>query len=182
MATYSIQQYRQKIQSVINDTESFDAALFTAAKSAQAIMVERIFERGKDANENDIGKYNDTNPLYMSDEDSPKAGSHLGKPNSEGQSKKINTTYYSSYKEFRSAQGRESGFVNLRLFNRLQSDIANSPVKKEPLTYAIVVSRDSKNKIDGNEFRFGKKIFIHTLNERRIFKNVLSFEISKRFD
>lgn len=179
MAKYTLQQYEQKIKNQINDLVSLDAAVFIAAKSASALMVERVFEDGKDANGNNIGKYDTQNEIWVSDENSPKSGNHKGKPNKKGESKNIKTTYYESYADFRQKIGRESGKVNLRLFGRLQSDVANAPINKEPLHYSIAVGKESMDKIIGNEFRYGKKIFYHTLNERKTFVKILRYEINK---
>lgn len=179
MGVYTIKEYQAKLTKIASSVDLFDKALFIAAKSAQSEMVERIFEDGKDANGNQIGQYNNTKELYMSDDNSPIAGNHLGKPNAEGKRKKIKTSYYENYRTFRKKQGRESGKVNLRLFGRLQSDFANAPVSKGNLSYAIAVSKDSLNKIQGNEFRFGKKIFIHSLAERKVFSRVFKFEVGR---
>lgn len=178
MARFTPAQFATRLRTIANDETSLGAAMFLAVKSTQSEMGERIFENGNSTNGSSIGKYG-KNPLYVDDQNSPIAGNHKGKPNKDGKKKDIKTTYYESYQAFRSKQGRQSGFVNLRLFGRLQSDFLNAPVKKGNYKYSITVSAESINKIKGNEKRFGKKIFGLSLSEKETFRRVLKFEIVK---
>src|SRR3990167_7238294 len=126
-------------------------------------------------------------PMIIAVEDSalPSGGTHTGKHGAE-----IKTSYYKNYKALRTQQGRESGFVNLRLTNRLQSEVLNSPSgtqvgepdKFGELEMGVSVSPLSKKKIKGNEKRFGKTIFAPTKEEIDNFTTVFLFEFIDRFD
>lgn len=161
--------------------------VFLAAKSSMAAMSKRIFADGKNTGGGSIGSYNSTNELYVSDDNSPKAGSHKGKTG-----KTITTTYYTSYKNFRDKMNRNTSVVNLKLNNELQNDFNNSaiskgdnalgksiPIKVNNFHYQIVLNKDINiAKKTGAEKKYGK-IFDLTKREEQIFLQVQEFEIAK---
>lgn len=165
-------------------------AFLATVKDAVGNMGVRIFEEGKNSSGSTIGTYKNNNELYVSDSRSPRAGNHKGKPNEQGKSKTIKTTYYESYKGFRSKQGRESNFVNLRLFGRLMSDFFNAPVSDrvpaeaspimvDTFQYYTRVRDENTGKMKGAEAKYGR-IFAHTKEERERFNRTLNFELNKR--
>lgn len=175
----TMDEYIKVLDKRIAAIDKIGPGLFVAVKSVQALQVERIFESGLASDNTKIGQYNSTDPLYVSNQNSPIKGSGKGKPNLEGKSKKTKTTYYESYKDYRATIGRESGFVNLRLFGRLQSDLANAPIQVNENTYDVRVSSESYGKLKGNEKRFGKKITRLTDEENKTYLKVLNFELNK---
>jgi hypothetical protein len=106
-----------------------------AVYSVNQKRIKRIFEDGKTSLCVKIGDYNSTTPVYIRPEDAPKAVKLQGKPELvrgkttktrsaikfERLDKNPQTAYYPSYKAFRKAMGRETGFVNIRLNNRLKT-------------------------------------------------------------
>ena len=96
------------------------------ATGVTARMIVRIFEEGKTASGGSIGSYDSSNELWVDPSRLPRKMNPRSKPGSNRTAKK--TVYFSSYKALREQQGRESGFVNLRLTNDMQSDMANTSV------------------------------------------------------
>lgn len=172
------------------ELKAMEDAFLATVKDAVGNMGVRIFEDGKNSSGSTIGTYKNNNELYVSDSRSPRAGNHKGKPNEQGKSKTIKTTYYESYKGFRSKQGRESNFVNLRLFGRLMSDFFNAPVSDkvpaeaspimvDAFQYYTRVRDENTGKMKGAEAKYGR-IFAHTKEERERFNRTLNFELNKR--
>lgn len=163
-------------------------ALGRAATGTHAEMTRRIFERGENANGGKIGSYNTTNELWIDPDKYPKSPSPRSKPGSNRTAKK--TVYYTSYKAVRDGMGRESGFVNLRMNNDLQSDFANAsvsassdeiatptPKKVDANTYVVALSRsENVEKKKGLEQKYGK-IFATTKQEKELFKKSLEKEL-----
>lgn len=174
------------------EIKAMEDAFLATVKDAVGNMGVRIFEEGKNSSGSTIGTYKNNNELYVSDSRSPRAGNHKGKPNEQGKSKTIKTTYYESYKGFRSKQGRESNFVNLRLFGRLMSDFFNAqvsdkipkeedtkPIKVNGFEYYTRVRDENTGKMKGAESKYGR-IFAHTKDERERFNRTLNSELNKR--
>jgi hypothetical protein len=187
-------QNKQK-QDFAKQTLALELAFLATVKDAVGNMGVRIFEEGKNASGEPIGKYENTGKnkkgkevgIYVPDNKSPRAGNHKGKTG-----ETITTTYYESYQSFRNKQGRESGFVNLRLFGRLMSDFFNSPVsdkipseeetrtiKVNEFEYHTKLRGENVGKMKGAEAKYGK-VFAHTKEERERFNRTLNFEINKR--
>lgn len=163
-------------------------AYLLSVKDVIGAQVVRIFEDGINSSGTKIGTYSSTKPLYISDDRSPRKGNHKGKPK-DGKAKTITTTYYESYKSFRGEQGRESSFVNLRLFGRLMSDLANAPVsdsipadvkpiKLDDFMYYTRIRSENVGKKKGADEKYGK-VFSHTKEERERFNKTLKFELNK---
>lgn len=162
-------------------------AYLLSVKDVIGAQVVRIFEEGINSSGSKIGTYSNSKPLYVSDDRSPRQGTKKGKTG-----KKITTTYYESYQSFRSEQGRESSFVNLRLFGRLMSDLANAPVDRKD---APIPGEMTPNKVDDFEYytriraeNVGKKkgadakygnVFSHTKAEIERFNRTLEFELQR---
>lgn len=171
------------------EIKAMEDAFLATVKDAVGNMGVRIFEEGKNSGNQSIGQYNDTKEIYVSG-----TGTHKGKPNKKtGKRKTIKTTYYESYKSFRSIKGRPTGFVNLKFDGRLMSDFFNAPVsdkipadatpiKVSPFEYYTRIRDDNSNKLKGAEHKFGKsiKIFAHTKEERERFNRTLNFELNER--
>lgn len=199
MATFnSIDEWskyiQRRIEQKLMDDAYKKAVIFTIGK-----MGSRIFEMGQKSSGGSIGRYSTRNPLYVSNQNSPRNGTLRGKT---GQRKFKNgnthkTTYYPNYKSFREAMGRETGFVNLRLSGRLYRNFLNSvytglpeaskkAVGKAPvlpamlgkLDYAITLNPENMAKAKGMELKYGK-IFNLTAREKIDFRNMVKFEMIK---
>jgi len=160
-------------------------AVQIAAQDTHVKMSARIFEKGKNANDGDIGKYDTSNPLYVNPDDSPKKFPTTGKPkaNGKGASKfedgtKHKTGYFESYAAFRKKIGRKTDKVNLVLSGDLQSDFGKAVMKVGPNKFASTVRQNNQDKIDGMNLKYGP-IFRLTPKERTNFKQVLAFETFK---
>lgn len=168
---------------ILSLREKFDIlksgqAVGIAAQDTHAKMTERIFEDGHNAQDSEIGGYDSKNPLYVNPKNAPRNFPVKGK-NGDAKfedGKPHKTGYFTSYKAYREAVGRQTSKVDLVLFGNLQSDFGKAVIKLDDLKYASSVSRvDSSNKIKGLEKKYGN-IFRVTPKERDNFKQVLAFE------
>jgi hypothetical protein len=187
MPELTVEQFVGKLDRWVSDLKESEEPMIIAVKDTVGMMAVRIFEKGLDSNNSPIGQYDTVRELWVDDINLPKAGNHTGKTGNP-----IKTSYYENYKQLREQQGRESGFVNLRLTGRLQSEVINKPLSEtvtepgEPdkvgeLEFVVSVSTQAKKKIDGNEKRFGKKIFNLTKDEEEHLATVFLFEWLDRF-
>ena len=139
------------------------------ATSTQEVA-NRIFVDGKKSDGSDIGKYNDTDPLYVNPNKMPssrgikptkgKDGKHLFNNGNEHK-----TTYVESYKELKRLLGRESTKVVPILSGDLQSDFRKVNGLKATTAkatrinankYTIQLDRkENEGKMDGLNDRFG---------------------------
>ncbi len=162
--------------------------LLIAVRSTMAEMAVRIYEDGQNSTGGDIGQYNSKDEIYVNPNTLPKKVAPRGKPGSSRNVKSRKTVYFKSYKALRDEQGRESGFVNIRLTNDLQSDWANAEIKDgvtsnpKPIEiskheYHITLKRDvNVMKRRGLESRFGP-IFKLTKDEEKFYFNILNKEL-----
>ena len=198
----TVKDYQNKLRRQITTLKS-DKIMKLAVYSVNQQRIERIFEKGQNTYGFKIGDYNDTTPVYIRPEDAPKAVKLRGKPELirgkttktrsaikfERQDKTPQTAYYPSYKAFRKAMGRETGFVNLRLNNRLQGDLANAtigkattnlaknnPIKVDNHRYIVTLkNQENIDKVVQLEKRYGKIIDL-TKPEVRFYHEILEKE------
>ena len=198
----TVADYQNILRNQIKTLKS-DKIMKLAVYSVNQRRIERIFQDGKTSQGIRIGEYNSTTPVYIRPEDAPKAVKLGGKPQAiKGKSfkrstavsfksteKNPETAYYPSYKAFRKAMGRETGFVNIRLNNRLQSDLANSTISKATTNLAdnkpikvdnhryIVTLKNQENidKIQYLEKRYGSIIDL-TKTEVSFYHDILEKE------
>lgn len=148
-----------------------------AAQDTHVQMVDRIFNKGLNAQDGQIGTYNTSNELYVNPNNSPKKFPTKGKT---GESKFKNgephkTGYFESYSNYRSKVGRPTSKVNLVLFGDLQNDFGKAVFKLTETKYASLVRGANGDKVEGAEAKYGN-IFRLTPKERTNFKQVLAFE------
>lgn len=198
----TVKDYQNKLRRQITTLKS-DKIMQLAVYSVNQQRIERIFEKGQNTYGFKIGDYNDTTPVYIRPEDAPKAVKLRGKPELvrgkttktrsaikfERPDKNPQTAYYPSYKAFRKAMGRETGFVNLRLNNRLQGDLANAtigkattnlvknnPIKVDNHRYIVTLkNQENIDKVVQLEKRYGKIIDL-TKPEVRFYHEILEKE------
>lgn len=130
------------------------------ASSVTAEIIKRVHLEGLATNLSPIGTYS-TDPIYVNPEKSPRNFQPMGKDGDtefQFSSNKRKTKYFKEgYKGFRSQVGRESGKVNLNMTGKLMADFGFDVIGMDAQIgfrsdYGSVVA-------EGNEDRFGKKIF-----------------------
>jgi len=170
----TVADYQNVLRNQIKTLKS-DKIMQLAVYSVNQRRIKRIFEDGKNSQGIKIGNYNDTTPVTINQEDAPKKIKLGGK--------------YRSYKAFREAMGRETGFVNIRLNNRLQSDLANATLSKATTNLAdnkpikvdnhkFIVTLKNQENIDKVQFlekKYGKIIDL-TKGEISFYQNILEKE------
>jgi hypothetical protein len=181
----TIAEYKEKLKRVAKLIQS-ENIMKKAVLAVNEVRMKRIFVDGIGTDGSKIGSYNTTTPVYIDPDKAPKRVNQKGK---NGQP--IKTGYYPSYKAFRQAMGRESGFVNVRLNNELQNDLANgslskssnkvnlkvNPIKVSKGVYKVVVKRQENiDKVKSLEKKFGKFIE-HTKEEKDLFTKIIDKEL-----
>jgi len=156
-----------------------------AAQSIHALRIRRIFHVGLNSSAGQIGSYNTTTELWVSDDQLRRAGTHRGKTG-----KPTKTSYYKSYKELKAQQGFGNDRVNLRMTNNLQSEFANtnisassnsvpnnaSPIKVNVNKYIERI--DNEGKLKGIDARYGD-VFGFTKGEITKFYKTYNEEATK---
>ena len=186
---------QKKVDELQKNNRPFQIAVLTSV----AQVAKRAFSDAR----NDVGEtfsYNDKDPLYVSDEQSPINLSHKGKT---GKSKfktgeraglEHKTTYFDSYKAFRGHVGRATSAVNWQLTGDLMSDFGSLPipsndqppalgslkpaVKINPNEYITKLDRDiNVKKYGGLSSRYGDFLECST-EEIKTFYDVLEKELT----
>ena len=180
----TIKQFIEKQNKRLKEIEK-GKAFGEAVANSHAKQVPRIFEQGIKSDGSKIGQYDSTDPLYVNPKTAPKSFATKGKTGKSAfkNGKKHKTGYFTSYKAFRAKQGRETSFVNLRLFGRLQQDYSAGLRRVSPLKWvAEVKTNESADKIEGNKKRFGLT-FALTKKEKTAFikdqEEILIRELTK---
>ena len=187
------EEYIKKNRVALEAIVKLDIPLKIAVYTIVGEQSIRIFQDGLNSAGSKIGSYNNSVALYVNTTKSaPIKNAPKGK-NGDVKFKNGNphkSTYYKSYKEFRSKQKRESGFVNLRLTNELQSDFSNSkvsvsstkvvagkPIKVNVHFYKTELKKDiNQKKREGLENKYGR-IFKLTKEEKTKFLSILQKEL-----
>jgi hypothetical protein len=190
-------QLRGKLAELQKNNRPFQLAVL----SSVAQVAKRAFSDGV----NNVGQsfsYNDSDPLYISDDQSPRKLSHKGKTGQnvfKSTGKPHKTTYFDSYKSFRANVGRRTSTVNWQLNGDLMSDFGSipAPVSKQPPSlsqmrpavkispnfYITKLDRDiNVKKYSGLSERYGEFLKVSASEEKeffRIFDNELILFLSK---
>ena len=142
----------------------------------------RIHVDGLKTDGTDIGKYNDTDPIYVNPKDSPRSFKPEGKPRKTGVfksgkkkgqdrfegNKKNKTKYFESYKSFRDYVGVQTNKVNLSLSAEMENDfkaVADDPIKTNTGYGLGFTNPINALKAEGQEERYGE-IYSLTENEK----------------
>lgn len=140
----STDEYIQEQIKRLNDyaLESNNKGFFAVAGSTQGEVIERIFDDGLASDGSQIGQYS-TRPISIS---------RKNQPTNTGQ-----TYFKGGYKEFRAKAGRQNSYVDLALTTELRREFStNVSFVDGSWQWSIVTNKDKAN---GNEKRFGKRIF-----------------------
>lgn len=182
----SLAEYKEKLKKAQELLKS-EKVMINAIRAVNEVRMKRIFVDGLNSNGGKIGTYNSTNPVYIDPDKAPKKVNQVGKNGTP-----IKSGYYKSYKAFRQAMGRESGFVNVRLNNELQNDLANgsltkssdkvnmkvNPIKVSKGVYKVVLKKQENiDKVIALEKKFGKFIE-HTKEEKELFTKIIDTEVA----
>ena len=181
MTTDQFAQKQKARLAKIEEGKSFAEAV----ANSHARQVPRIFDKGIKSDGSKIGQYNSSKDLYVNPKFAPKGFSTKGKTGKTTfkNGKKHKTGFFTSYKAFRASQGRETSFVNLRLFGRLQLDYTNGLRRVSPLKWVAEVKTDiNADKIQGNKERFGLTFSLTEKEREEFFKDqaeILRRELTK---
>ena len=153
--------------------------LFTCVSEVHARQVKRVFEQGLNSDGVKIGHYDTTQPLYVNPLRSPKKFPTKGKS---GQSTfkgggEHKTGYFDSYKSFRQAISRETGFVNLRLTENLKFDFTNSLILNGNVYQSGVNRNENVDKVNGISKKYGETTWRITQGEKDIFKKCVTLKL-----
>lgn len=171
------------MQRRLNELRTSNKPMAKGVASTHTMQMSRIYVQGLNCAGTKIGDYNSRHEIRVSPKDAPVA-SALPLGGKGGKKKKKNgkpykTAFFDSYRDFRSNQGRETGFVNLLLSGNLRSDNAKSLTRTNNETWVTGVSRaENSRKIDGAQSRFGC-IYKLTKNEREHLVKVVTEERAK---
>jgi hypothetical protein len=134
-----------------------------AVTSTFAVHKPRIFEKGMSQKQGKIGKYG-TNPISIS---------------KSRQAKQTGKTYFKGgYAEYKSAIGKNPGFVNLTNTGQMMADYGVIQKGKD-LAYGFQ-NRENFEKVGWMEDKYDKDIFKVNDDELKIFNRVMDAEIKKR--
>lgn len=171
--------------------KAVDESMRVAVRVSHNDTVVRIFERGQATSGAQIGQYSTKPTLVGSSSFKTKGAANkiFGSTAKRAAQEWRRVGGHNlvllpgGYKEIRRLEGLETGFVNLRWTNNLQSDFRASIQKRKPTQYVTGTNRDDNaEKIGHLEDHFGKEIFAPTEQESDIFVTVQNRELEKRFD
>lgn len=174
----------RKQRKILNNIKRINRPLQEAADSSHRIMIQRIHRQGKKANGSKIGNYNSTDEIYIDPKTSKKSFPLQGKINKSDtfkNGKKRKTGFFESYKAFKQATGRPTGFINLNQNGDLELDFSNRGKTTKVSSTKRIASVDRKDNIDkaeGAEKRFGK-IYDQTIKEIKKFEDILQKELER---
>ncbi len=166
-------EYFEKLQKQYTQ-EHLNKAVLSAAITVNSEVGERIFQKGLDSEDKQIGKYDTDTPLYVNPKNAPKKFPAKGKNGdvkfADGSNHK--TGYFDSYTAYRKKVGRKVGKVILSLFGRLESDFVKGP-KMINGSAMITLSEENNNKRLGAEEKYDKKIFSLSKKESQLYAELV---------
>jgi hypothetical protein len=178
----TIEELNRKLDKFSKELES-NNWVEIGARSTITRMGERIFERGLNTDGRKMGEYS-TTPAIINTESAPRTLPNdsffrFKQPSRRGKKGYFGTFFAGGYDEFKTSQGRNQGFVNLKLSGEMQGDFLNGFVKKGKLG-AIVAFKKTINakKRETHERKYGT-IFDASKSEIKNFEKVVTFELLK---
>jgi hypothetical protein len=157
-----------------------------ALKDVQGRMLNRIFNRGLAANGSKIGSYS-TKPILIGSSSFFKKSASNSLLGSKAKRRALNWVTINGkrlavlpggYKEVRSIQGRQASYVDLQLKGDLFRSIQVGKTNTGSNVLGFINDL-SKAKADGNEDRFGKKIFALSSSEDKAINKAILRELDK---
>jgi hypothetical protein len=140
----------------LNDAIRSDRLNRTALTTVLALEKKRIFEEGKDSNGGQIGTYG-TKPISIS---------------KKNQARNTGKTYFpGGYSEYKSAIGKNPGYVNLRNTDQMRMDFG---ILKNGQSWGLGFQNgENFNKSNWMESKYDKDIFQITESETNTLADVL---------
>lgn len=149
----------------LNELKNTDKVLTSVLSSVHANQVERIFDKGLDANDQPIGSYS-TKPISIAKK---KQARNTGK-----------TYFKDGYAAYKQAIGFDPNKVNLVDSGQMMSDY--SIIKIDAHAYGIGFKNElNADKSEGNEKRFNKEIFAHSPSDDEVLDRAFDFELKRIF-
>lgn len=147
----------------INDAIRSDKAQRAALSTSFAIHKPRIFADGLDAKGEKIGTYG-TNPISIS---------------KKNQARQTGKTYFKGgYSEYKTAVGKNPGFVNLRNTDQMMADY--SIVGNSSTGFGFGFQNDvNSNKADWMTDKYEKEIFAASDREIEVFTDAYLFQVNQ---
>lgn len=160
--------------------------IYPIAAEMQDKIVTRVFDKGIDGNNSQIGKYS-TDPNYFTKDKfhntgvfKPQGKTGKGKKKNGGERKSM--YLIGGYKQLRQIQGDESGFVNLTYTAQLRKDFATG-LKIDGNTVVISLKQNiNSQKVDWLTDKYGNETFKHTKEERKFFAEETQKALIKYFN
>jgi hypothetical protein len=149
----------------VNDAIRSDRAVRAGINSVLATQKQRIFSDGQDEKQSQIGQYS-TKPISIS---------------KKNQVRQTGRTFFSGgYAEYKSAIGRNPGYVNLQHTSQMFQDYSFHVIG--PNTYGLGFHNEFNfNKSQWMEKKYGKGIFRQSQQEGQILQRVIESELGKDF-
>lgn len=145
-------EFADSLRKKIDELQKVNRPFQLAVLSSVAQVSKRAFSDGMN-NKGQSFSYNSTDPLYVSDSQSPQKLSHKGKTGKSvfASGKAHTTTYYDSYKAFRGAVKRDTHPVDWQLTGDLMSDFGSLPAPSSKNPPPLSQLRPAK-KINPNNY------------------------------
>jgi len=151
------------IQRRIDQAVKSDKSLRTALTTTLAVHKPRIFDKGLDANGSKIGSYS-TKPISIA---KSKQARNTGK-----------TYFAGGYSAYKSAVGKNPGYVNLRNTDQMMMDYG---IVQSGSSYGFGFQNDDNHdKSQWMEEKYGKDIFSLSEKEIDVLADVLIAELDKQ--
>ncbi len=149
----------------INELKDTDKILLSVLSTMQAVISERIFEKGQDGNDQSIGEYS-TKPISIA---------------RKNQARQTRRSYFKGgYKEYKGAIGFNNSIVNLVNTGQMRDDW--SIIRVDAKTYGLGFKNELNSlKADGNEDHFNKQIFAQSPSEDLILDKTFDVELDRIF-
>lgn len=147
----------------VNDALRTDKAVRTGITTVLALQKQRIFTQGKDAKEAQIGTYS-TNPISIS---------------KKNQSRQTGKTYFKGgYAEYKTAIGKNPGFVNLQNTSQMMLDYSFQVLGSN--SYGLGFNNQFNfNKSEWMEKKYSKEIFFQSAKEGEVLNKVIEEQIGR---
>ena len=147
----------------LNQLRRNDRVIRIALTSVFAVHKQRIFNKGQSAESTRIGTYS-TKPLSIARKNQARA---TGK-----------TFFKGGYSEYKSAVGKNPGFVNLRNTDQMMMDYTFQVIGND--TYGFGFSNDFNfDKSQWAEDKYDKNIFDESRSEGELMERILTKELER---
>lgn len=152
----------KNIFKAIEQAVKSDKAIRIALVTTLAVHKPRIFERGQDSNGSKIGTYS-TNPISIS---------------KKSQARQTGKTYFpGGYAQYKTAVGKNPGFVNLRNTDQMMMDYG---IVQNGRTFGFgFQNEENANKSQWMQEKYDKDIFMLADNELDVLADVLVKNLDK---